>query len=586
MELVSGNVRWVDLSPIPVEYRTAFVGVTGVCLAKDHIVIATQGERPVLALLDSVAAKVIAFVPLVRCKDLHSIVFHRDYVYVISTGTNEVYRVPLRNQILGAEELYWQYPGVRYDLDEVHLNGLTLSNERLIASCFGPRTEMGDWGSDGRVFYLDNGTNIIEGLRQPHSPTVKDGRLVFAESKLDRVYIFIENNADNWVFQRIFELDGYTRGIAFLGQEILVGLSADRKVSRSRQIYVDEFSQLRPSALMRINIDTGVTLKVPQIQLLGREIYDVLPTYLPCLFNSAEEAVSARISSMEGIIISERVIISQLIVEKKNVCAEAALWQAQVTQLQIELSKSWNRKYMKLLKSLVKRIINRTANFGHLSLKSVTHEIFDGIYKTNYWRGESRSGEGSDLIQTQQIREVFPVLLKSLGAKSMLDIPCGDYYWMQHVDLPVTYIGADIVQQVVKINNEKYSDIHHKFMHLDVCTDKLPQVDLIFARDLLVHLSYDDIRRALQNMEESGSTWLLTTTFTGRDSNIDIITGDWRTLNLQLTPFNFPEPVKIINEGCTQFNGDYNDKSLGLWKIQDINLWPCSDEQQPNNTKS
>jgi len=231
---------------------------------------------------------------------------------------------------------------------------------------------------------------------------------------------------------------------------------------------------------------------------------------------------------------------------------------------------------MNLLKSLVKRIINRSENIDRVNLKNATHEIFDGIYKTNYWRGESRSGEGSDLIQTQQIREVFPVLLKSLGAKSMLDIPCGDYYWMQHVNLPVTYIGADIVQQVVKINNEKYSDIHHKFMNLDVCTDELPKVDLIFSRDLLVHLCYNDIRRTLQNMKKSGATWLLTTTFTGRGSNTDIKTGDWRTLNLQLTPFNFPEPVSIINEGCTQFNGDYSDKSLGLWKLQDLELWPSS----------
>jgi 2-polyprenyl-3-methyl-5-hydroxy-6-metoxy-1,4-benzoquinol methylase len=236
-------------------------------------------------------------------------------------------------------------------------------------------------------------------------------------------------------------------------------------------------------------------------------------------------------------------------------------------------------KYMKFLKSLVKRIINRTANFGHISLKNATHEIFDDIYKTNYWRGESRSGEGSDLLQTQHIREVFPDLLKSLEAKSMLDIPCGDYFWMQHVELSVNYTGADIVQEVIKINNEKYSDNHHKFMHLDVCTDKLPQVDIIFARDLLVHLCYNDIRRAVQNMKESGSTWLLTTTFTGRDTNIDIKTGDWRTLNLQLAPFNFPEPEKNINEGCTQFNGDYSDKSLGLWKLKDLELWPCSDEE-------
>lgn len=251
---------------------------------------------------------------------------------------------------------------------------------------------------------------------------------------------------------------------------------------------------------------------------------------------------------------------------------EAEFWRAQAIQFSIELSKPRGDKYMNFFKSLLKRIINRTAIFRRLNSKNATREIFDGIYNTNYWRGESRSGEGSDLIQTQQIREALPVLLKSLGARSMLDIPCGDYYWMQHVDLPVAYIGADIVQEVVKVNNEKYSDNQHIFMSLDVCTDVLPKVDLIFARDLLVHLSYNDIRRALQNMKKSGSTWLLTTTFTGRDSNTDITTGDWRTLNLQVTPFNFPQPVKIINEGCTQFNNDYNDKSLGLWKLEDLKL--------------
>jgi glycosyltransferase involved in cell wall biosynthesis len=320
-------------------------------------------------------------------------------------------------------------------------------------------------------------------------------------------------------------------------------------------------------------------------QLLEMRIFSTNPDLL---FNNirivndsqCSDKLSARVAQLQ----TEAVLLQAQVVQLKDEAAlsqvqiaqfqaESALLQSQVRSLSMELSKSQIGKYMKQLKSLVKRIINRSSIINHLRLKSVTQEIFDGIYKTNYWRGESRSGEGSDLIQTEKIREVIPLLLKSLGAKSMLDIPCGDYYWMQHVDLPVSYIGGDIVQQVVKINNEKYSDIHHKFIHLDVCIDELPKVDLIFARDLLVHLSYDDIRRALHNMKESGSTWLLTTTFPVRDSNIDIKTGDWRTLNLQIAPFNFPEPLKVINEGCTQFNGDYSDKSLGMWRLQDIELW-------------
>lgn len=201
------------------------------------------------------------------------------------------------------------------------------------------------------------------------------------------------------------------------------------------------------------------------------------------------------------------------------------------------------------------------------------NDVFERIYSTNYWRGESRSGQGSDLIQTAIIRKEIPKLLEEFSIKSMVDVPCGDFYWMKEVKLPVNYIGADIVTDMIRVNDKEYGNDLRKFRQLDVCKDELPCVDLVFSRDLLVHLSYEDIRRALQNMKESGSTWLLTTTFTGRNSNTDIPTGDWRTLNLELPPFNFPAPVRLINEGCTQFDGDYNDKSLGLWKLQDLVLW-------------
>jgi glycosyltransferase involved in cell wall biosynthesis len=255
---------------------------------------------------------------------------------------------------------------------------------------------------------------------------------------------------------------------------------------------------------------------------------------------------------------------------------QAEQYKDQAEQFLVELTKhysSWSYKSMTIFKNLIYRIGIRYKGFSSLLKKSTSHQIFDEIYNTNYWRGESRSGEGSDLIQTKKIRETLPSLLQSLGAKTMLDIPCGDYYWMQHVPLPVSYIGGDIVEQIVRTNNQKYADRNHKFLHLDICVNKLPKVDLIFARDLLVHLSYGDIRQAINNMKQSGSTWLLTTTFTERVLNTEIATGDWRTLNLQLYPFNFPEPLKIINEGCTQFNGDYADKSLGLWRLADVELW-------------
>jgi len=32
----------------------------------------------------------------------------------------------------------------------------------------------------------------------------------------------------------------------------------------------------------------------------------------------------------------------------------------------------------------------------------------------------------------------------------------------------------------------------------------------------------------------------------------------------------FPKPLKIIFEGCTEDDGIFKDKALGLWKIADV----------------
>lgn len=48
------------------------------------------------------------------------------------------------------------------------------------------------------------------------------------------------------------------------------------------------------------------------------------------------------------------------------------------------------------------------------------------------------------------------------------------------------------------------------------------------------------------------------------------MTGDWRPLNLERPPFNFPPPAELLAEGCTEAEGRFLDKSLGLWAIKDL----------------
>lgn len=80
------------------------------------------------------------------------------------------------------------------------------------------------------------------------------------------------------------------------------------------------------------------------------------------------------------------------------------------------------------------------------------------------------------------------------------------------------------------------------------------------------------IHLALNNFIASQSRHLLTTTFTNHSCNHDIRTGRWRPLNLGIEPFNFPKPILVINENCTEGEMNYTDKSLALWDLNIINF--------------
>jgi hypothetical protein len=184
---------------------------------------------------------------------------------------------------------------------------------------------------------------------------------------------------------------------------------------------------------------------------------------------------------------------------------------------------------------------------------------------------DSASGAGASADQTAAIRRMLPALLAELGVATMLDLPCGDYGWMRILDPPVArYIGADLLPEVVEPLGSQFADDRREFRVIDLTRDTLPAADLLFCRDCLVHLSYADIRRALTNLLRSDIRYILTTTFPGAEPNEDIVTGDWRPLDLERAPFQLPPPVRILNEDCTEGGGAFADKSLGLWRAEDL----------------
>ena len=199
-----------------------------------------------------------------------------------------------------------------------------------------------------------------------------------------------------------------------------------------------------------------------------------------------------------------------------------------------------------------------------------TEKIFTDIYDENKWGDEeSCSGPGSSLAQTEIIRNKLPELLKEYNILSILDIPCGDFNWMKEVNLDsISYIGADIVEKIILAHNKKYSKENRKFIKIDILKDELPRTDLIFCRDLFIHLSNKDILKAIENIKKSRSKYLLVNSYTMTTKNRDIPTGRGHPINLSIPPFSFPCPLKILDE--EQSGEPDKNKKLLLFEINDL----------------
>lgn len=196
-------------------------------------------------------------------------------------------------------------------------------------------------------------------------------------------------------------------------------------------------------------------------------------------------------------------------------------------------------------------------------------ETFTRIWRDELWIPSGshapRSGCGSSLHYTANLRNELPRLLDEFAIASCCDAPCGDFTWMQCVRFRegFTYIGADIVAPLIR--QLRIEHPARSFLHLDLATDPLPAADLLICRDCLIHLSFFDIARVFANCLRSPIRFLLTTSYASA-ANVDIVTGDYRPIDLRSAPFSFGQPLAAVEDWVEGFP----PRSLLLWKIEAI----------------
>lgn len=149
----------------------------------------------------------------------------------------------------------------------------------------------------------------------------------------------------------------------------------------------------------------------------------------------------------------------------------------------------------------------KIAKKQRLNSRLSIEEVFTNAYLNNEWggeKGEFNSGQGTtnSNIASAYVAAVSD-RIRAMARDDLVfvDLGCGDFrIGRQLVPLCSQYIGVDVVGPLVASNVAKYEDERIKFLHLDIVTSVLPAGDVCFVRQVLQHLSNDEISLILRKL--------------------------------------------------------------------------------------
>jgi 2-polyprenyl-3-methyl-5-hydroxy-6-metoxy-1,4-benzoquinol methylase len=169
------------------------------------------------------------------------------------------------------------------------------------------------------------------------------------------------------------------------------------------------------------------------------------------------------------------------------------------------------RPLKRIIKMFVpKKIVNFRRNHIQKSLANRSNsEIFTATYTNYRWGRNQRSfelysGDGSHSAEIIDgyISKVSKFLSSFEELPIVIDIGCGDFNIGKEIcGFASIYIACDVVPVVIESNRKKYNLKNVRFEVLDAVNEEIPSGDVVILRQVLQHLSNQDIHKILNKIE-------------------------------------------------------------------------------------
>ena len=132
--------------------------------------------------------------------------------------------------------------------------------------------------------------------------------------------------------------------------------------------------------------------------------------------------------------------------------------------------------------------------------------MFSSIYADNTWGGgpgEFCSGSGSTAEQAVLYADAVLAFVRREGISSIVDLGCGDFeVGSRIIGHGASYTGVDVVPGLIARNSERFATEGVSFVCADITTDELPEGELCLVRQVLQHLSNEQIQHILTKLEK------------------------------------------------------------------------------------